>query len=319
MKKIAVLTSGGDAPGMNAAVRSVVRYSLNKGIEVFGIHRGYHGLLHGEIEILNRNSVSDVIDRGGTFLKTARCLEFKQEEVRRQAYEILKEREIQGLIVVGGDGSFMGAKLLSKFGLSTVGIPGTIDNDLPYTDYTIGFDTALNTILDSVRKLRDTSSSHERVSIVEVMGRNCGDLALYSALAGGAEAVIVPEYPFNREELCERILEGKKSNKLHSLIILAEGAGNAEDLRKYIQQKIGLDTRATVLGHIQRGGIPTGRDRVMASVMGRRAVDILCENKNCARVVGIRDNLVFDMDIEEALKMERNFNKDLYDLVNKLV
>lgn len=319
MKKIAILTSGGDAPGMNAAVRAVVRYSLSKGIEVFGIHRGYHGLLHGEIESLNRNSVSDIIDRGGTFLKTARCLEFKQEEVRKQAYDILKDKGIEGLIVVGGDGSFTGAKLLSKFGLSTVGIPGTIDNDLPYTDYTIGFDTALNTILDSVRKLRDTSSSHERVSIVEVMGRNCGDLALYSALAGGAEAVIVPEYPFNREELCKRILEGKKSKKLHSLIMLAEGAGSGEDLSKYIQQTIGLDTRATVLGHIQRGGIPTGRDRVMASIMGRKAVDILCKDEICAKVVGIRDNLVFDMDIEEALSMEKKFNKELYDLVNKLV
>ena len=247
MKKIAVLTSGGDAPGMNAAVRSVVRYALSQGVEVLGIHRGYHGLLHGEIEVLNRRSVSDIIDRGGTFLKTARCLEFKHEEVRAQAYEILKEKGVEGLVVVGGDGSFMGAYLLSKFGISTVGIPGTIDNDLPYTDYTIGFDTALNTILDSVRKLRDTSSSHERVSIVEVMGRNCGDLALYSALAGGAEAVIVPEYPFNREELCQRILDSKKNNKLHSLVILAEGAGSAEELTKYIQEKIGLDTRATVL------------------------------------------------------------------------
>ena len=319
MKKIAILTSGGDAPGMNAAVRSVVRYALSKDIEVLGIHRGYHGLLHGEIESLSRRSVSDIIDRGGTFLKTARCLEFKQEEVRAQAYEILKSHNVDGRVGVGGDGSFTGAHLLSKFGLSTVGIPGTIDNDLPYTDYTIGFDTALNTILDAVRKLRDTSSSHERVSIVEVMGRNCGDLALYSALAGGAEAVIVPEYPFNREGLCKTILESKKNKKLHSLIILAEGAGNAEDLRKYIQQKIGLDTRATVLGHIQRGGIPTGRDRVLASVMGRKAVDTLLSNEVCAKVIGVKENTVFDMDIEEALKIEKKFNKDLYDLVNKLV
>ena len=207
MKRIAILTSGGDAPGMNAAVRAVVRYSLSSNVEVLGIHRGYHGLLQQEIEVLNRRSVSDIIDRGGTFLKTARCTEFKQEEVRAKAYEILKKNSVEGLIVVGGDGSFTGAKLLSEFGISTVGIPGTIDNDLAYTDYTIGFDTALNTILDSVRKLRDTSSSHERVSIVEVMGRNCGDLALYSALAGGAEAVIVPECPFNREELCEKIID----------------------------------------------------------------------------------------------------------------
>lgn len=319
MKKIAILTSGGDAPGMNAAVRAVVRYALSQDIGVIGIHRGYHGLLHGELENLNRRSVSDIIDRGGTFLKTARCLEFKQEEVRKQAFEILKENGIDGLIVVGGDGSFMGAHLLSKYGIPTVGIPGTIDNDLPYTDYTIGFDTALNTILDSVRKIRDTSSSHERVSIIEVMGRNCGDLALYAALAGGAEAVIVPEHPFNKEELCERILDSKKSNKLHSLIILAEGAGSAEDLTKYIDEKLGLEARATVLGHIQRGGIPTGRDRVIASIMGKRAVDILIKNKVCSKVIGIKDNLVFDMDIEEALKVEKKFNKDLYDLINKLV
>ena len=319
MKKIAILTSGGDAPGMNAAVRAVVRYSLSNNVEVLGIHRGYHGLLQGEIEVLNRRSVSDIIDRGGTFLKTARCLEFKQEEVRAKAYEILKSNGVEGLIVVGGDGSFTGARLLSEFGISTVGIPGTIDNDLAYTDYTIGFDTALNTILDSVRKLRDTSSSHERVSIVEVMGRNCGDLALYSALAGGAEAVIVPECPFNREELCDRIMNGKKNNKLHSLIILAEGAGTAEDLRKYIGDKIGLDTRATVLGHIQRGGIPTGRDRVIASLMGKKAVDVLLNNSICAKVIGIKDNLVFDMDIADALKVEKVFNKDLYDLINKLV
>lgn len=319
MKKIAVLTSGGDAPGMNAAVRSVVRYALSSGVEVLGIHRGYHGILHEEIEVLNRRSVSDIIDRGGTFLKTARCLEFKHEHVRKQALSILKNKGVEGLVVVGGDGSFMGAKLLSDLGLPTVGIPGTIDNDLPYTDYTIGFDTALNTILDSVRKLRDTSSSHERVSIVEVMGRNCGDLALYSALAGGAEAVIVPEYPFNRGELCKHILDGRNKNKLHSLIILAEGAGSGDELKKYISAETGLDTRATVLGHIQRGGIPTARDRVMASLMGKRAVDILLSNNSGSKVVGIRDNLIFDMDIEEALKIEKKFDKDLYDLINKLV
>lgn len=318
MKKIAVLTSGGDAPGMNAAVRSVVRYGLSKGVEVLGIYRGYHGLLHGEIEVLNRRSVSDIIDRGGTFLKTARCLEFKQEEVRRQAYEILKEKGVDGLIVVGGDGSFQGANLLSKFGIATVGIPGTIDNDLAYTEYTIGFDTALNTILDAVKKLRDTSSSHERVSIVEVMGRNCGDLALYSAISGGAEAVIIPEYPFNKEELCDRILSGKKCNKIHSLIILAEGVGGAQELSEYIEEKTTIDTRATVLGHIQRGGIPTGRDRMIASLMGKCAVDILLENKVCAKVVGIKDNNIFSMNIDEALKIEKTFNKGLYELANQL-
>lgn len=310
---IAVLTSGGDAPGMNAAVRAVVRTALSNGIEVMGVQRGYSGLLDGDITPMTRSSVSDIIQRGGTILRTARCPEFKQEEVRKRAVKILQAYGIEALVVIGGDGSFTGAKLLSKLGVMTVGLPGTIDNDLSYTDYTIGFDTALNTIVDSINKIRDTSTSHERVSIVEVMGRNCGDLALYAGISGGAEAVIVPELPFDKEELCRTILEGKNQGKRHNLVILAEGVGGAYDLAEYVEGVTGIETRATILGHIQRGGSPSAQDRVLASRMGVKAVEVLMEGKT-SRVIGIRDNQIIDQDIDEALAMERKFNQELYDL-----
>lgn len=313
MKKIAILTSGGDAPGMNAAVRAVVRTALSNGIEVMGVQRGYSGLLDGDITPMTRSSVSDIIQRGGTILRTARCPEFKQEEVRKRAVKILQAYGIEALVVIGGDGSFTGAKLLSKLGVMTVGLPGTIDNDLSYTDYTIGFDTALNTIVDSINKIRDTSTSHERVSIVEVMGRNCGDLALYAGISGGAEAVIVPELPFDKEELCRTILEGKNQGKRHNLVILAEGVGGAYDLAEYVEGVTGIETRATILGHIQRGGSPSAQDRVLASRMGVKAVEVLMEGKT-SRVIGIRDNQIIDQDIDEALAMERKFNQELYDL-----
>lgn len=310
---IGVLTSGGDAPGMNAAVRAVVRTALSNGIEVMGVQRGYSGLLDGDITPMTRSSVSDIIQRGGTILRTARCPEFKQEEVRKRAVKILQAYGIEALVVIGGDGSFTGAKLLSKLGVMTVGLPGTIDNDLSYTDYTIGFDTALNTIVDSINKIRDTSTSHERVSIVEVMGRNCGDLALYAGISGGAEAVIVPELPFDKEELCRTILEGKNQGKRHNLVILAEGVGGAYDLAEYVEGVTGIETRATILGHIQRGGSPSAQDRVLASRMGVKAVEVLMEGKT-SRVIGIRDNQIIDQDIDEALAMERKFNQELYDL-----
>ena len=313
MKKIAILTSGGDAPGMNAAVRALVRTALSNGIEVMGVQRGYSGLLDGDITPMTRSSVSDIIQRGGTILRTARCPEFKQEEVRKRAVKILQAYGIEALVVIGGDGSFTGAKLLSKLGVMTVGLPGTIDNDLSYTDYTIGFDTALNTIVDSINKIRDTSTSHERVSIVEVMGRNCGDLALYAGISGGAEAVIVPELPFDKEELCRTILEGKNQGKRHNLVILAEGVGGAYDLAEYVEGVTGIETRATILGHIQRGGSPSAQDRVLASRMGVKAVEVLMEGKT-SRVIGIRDNQIIDQDIDEALAMERKFSQELYDL-----
>lgn len=313
MRKIAVLTSGGDAPGMNAAIRAVVRSAIDKGIEVMGVQRGYAGLINGELAPMNRNSVSDIVHRGGTILKTARCPEFKTEEGRQKAANVLRVFGVDGLVVIGGDGSFTGARLLSKLGVSTVGIPGTIDNDLSYTEYTIGFDTSLNTVLDAINKLRDTSSSHERVSIVEVMGRHCGDLALYAGIAGGAEDVIVPEIEFDKDELCKTILEGKLKGKTHSLILLAEGVGGASKLAKYVEEMTGIETRATILGHIQRGGSPSGFDRILASKMGVKAVDVLMEGKS-ARVIGIESGKIMDQDIDEALSIPRRFDEELYEI-----
>lgn len=311
MKKIAILTSGGDAPGMNAAIRAVARTALDAGLEVMGVQRGYAGLINGEFFPMNRTSVSDIIQRGGTILRTARCVEFKQEEVRERAAKILKAYGVDALVVIGGDGSFTGAKLLSKLGVKTVGLPGTIDNDLAYTDYTIGFDTTLNTVLDAINKIRDTSTSHERVSIVEVMGRHCGDIALYAGLAGGAEAILVPEKEFDKDELCRTIMEGKRNGKMHNLVLLAEGIGGAFELAKDVEDVTGIETRATILGHIQRGGSPSAYDRVLASRMGARAVEVLLEGKT-SRVIGIRNNEIVDDDIDEALAVERSFNEELY-------
>jgi 6-phosphofructokinase 1 len=318
MKAIGVLTSGGDAPGMNAAIRAVVRTGISKGLQVMGIKRGYNGLINGEIFEMNHSSVSDIIQRGGTVLKTARSEEFKTPEGRKKAYNVLKVFGIEGLIVIGGDGSFKGAQLLSsEFGVKTIGLPGTIDNDLAYTDYTIGFDTALNTVLDAINKLRDTSTSHERVSIVEVMGRSCGDIALYSGLAGGAESIIIPEQKFNLDDLCKTIIEGKVRGKVHNLIVLAEGVGGASELTKKIEEITGIETRATVLGHIQRGGSPSAFDRVLASRLGARAVELLIEGKS-QRVVGIKNNQIVDFDITEAIQMKKETNNDLYELAGIL-
>lgn len=313
MRTIAVLTSGGDAPGMNAAIRAVVRYGLSNGLKVMGIQRGYSGLINGEILDLQTNSVCDIIQRGGTILRTARCQEFRTEEGRKKAANILKAFGIDGLVVIGGDGSFQGARLLSKLGINTVGVPGTIDNDLAYTDYTIGFDTALNTILDAIKKLRDTSSSHERVSIIEVMGRNCGDLAVYAGIAGGAESIIIPEKDFNIDELCRTILQGKLQGKKHNLVMLAEGVGGADEVAKIVQEVTGIDTRATILGHIQRGGSPTANDTILASRLGAKAVQVLIEGKS-SRVVGVKNCKVFDEDIEEALSKKQIFDEELFDL-----
>ena len=313
MKTIAILTSGGDAPGMNAAIRAVVRTGLDRGIRVMGVQRGFSGLINGEILEMNRHSVSDIIHRGGTVLKTARCEEFKTEEGRRKAANVLKVFGVNGLVVIGGDGSFHGAQLLSKLGVSTIGLPGTIDNDLSYTDYTIGFDTALNTVLDAINKLRDTSASHERVSIVEVMGRDCGDLALFAAIAGGAEKAIVPEKGYDLDELCRTILSGKLKGKMHNLILLAEGVGGANELAAKVEEITGIETRATILGHIQRGGSPSAADRILASKMGVKAVDLLIEGKT-SRVIGIKGNEIIDMDIDEALAMPRIFDEELYEI-----
>lgn len=317
MKTIGVLTSGGDAPGMNAAIRAVVRMGVDKGIKVLGIRRGYHGLIRGEIEEMNRSSVADIIQRGGTILRTARCEEFKTEEGRKKAENILNVFGIEGLVVIGGDGSFRGAQKLSQMGIPSIGIPGSIDNDLAYTDFTIGFDTAVNTVLDAINKLRDTSTSHERVSIIEVMGRNCGDIALYSGLAGGGESIIVPEVEFKVDDVCKNIIEGKIKGKLHNIIVLAEGVGHATEIAKNIEETTGLESRVTILGHIQRGGSPSAFDRVLASRMGARAVELLEQNIS-SRLIGIKGNTIIDVDIDEALAMKKDIDHDMLKLASIL-
>lgn len=313
MKRLAVLTSGGDAPGMNAAIRAVVRYSIYHKIEVMGVIRGYRGLMHGDFVPMSVSSVGDIIHRGGTILKSARALEFLEEEGKQMAIRMLQENRIDGLIVIGGDGSFRGAREMSIRGIPSIGIPGTIDNDLAYTDYTIGFDTAVNTALDAIGKLRDTSSSHERVSIVEVMGRNCGDIALYAGMGGGAEAIIVPEIPYDIREISNKLLESAKRGKTQSIIIVAEGAASAKEIAVKISELTNMESRTTILGHIQRGGTPTGYDRVLASKLGATAVECLLQGKK-NRVVGIQNNRIIDVDIIEALDMPRRFDRKMHEL-----
>lgn len=317
MKTIGVLTSGGDAPGMNAAIRAVVRAGIFNNVRVMGIERGYKGLIEGKIKEMDLSSVGDIIHRGGTKLKTARCEEFKTEEGRKKALNVLNVFGIEGLVVIGGDGSFQGAQKLSELGIKTIGIPGTIDNDLAYTDYTIGFDTSVNTVLDAITKIRDTSTSHERASIIEVMGRHCGDIALYAGLAGGAESIIVPEVENNLDDVCRKLIQGKARGKLHNIIMVAEGVGNAYEIGDEIAEKTGIETRRTVLGHLQRGGSPSAFDRILASRMGAKAVELLL-NGSSGRVVGIKENKIIDQDINEALTIEKQFDMDMYELTNIL-
>ncbi|MBP5453029.1 MAG: 6-phosphofructokinase, partial [Lachnospiraceae bacterium] len=280
IKTIGVLTSGGDAPGMNAAIRAVVRKSLNNGVAVKGIKKGYMGLLNEEIIDMDAKTVSDTIQRGGTVLGTARCLEFKEENVQKQAAQILKKHGIDGLVVIGGDGSYRGALALSEHGINTIGIPGTIDLDIACTDYTIGFDTAVNTAMQAIDKVRDTSSSHERCSIIEVMGRNAGYIALWCGVASGAEDILLPEvYDYNEQVLVNNIIANRKIGKTHHLIINAEGIGHSTSMARRIEAATGIETRATILGYMQRGGSPTCKDRYYASIMGAYAADILAEGK----------------------------------------
>ncbi|MBC2578079.1 6-phosphofructokinase [Peptostreptococcus russellii] len=320
MKAIGILTSGGDAPGMNAAIRAVVRTAIYYGYKVYGIEKGYRGLLDEEFVEMDLSSVGDIIQRGGTILKSSRCDEFKTAEGREKAVEILENYGIESLVVIGGDGSFTGAKLLSELGVKTIGIPGTIDNDLAYTDYTIGFDTAMNTVIDAIGKIRDTSSSHDRVNIVEVMGRNCGDLALYAGVAGGAETIVVPEREIRTDEIVSKLRTTQKRGKKHSIIVLAEGAdieGGALGLKNALTVKDKADVRITVLGHVQRGGSPSAFDRILASKLGNKAVELLIEGKS-KRVVGIKDNKIIDLDIDDALSMEKEFDQDLYEMAKIL-
>ncbi len=315
MKKIAVLTSGGDAPGMNAAIRAAVRYGISMDMEVYGIERGYAGLIENIFLPMNMRSVSDIIQRGGTILRTARSPEFMTKEGQELAVKFLNKRGIEGLIVIGGDGSFRGAEALSKLGVPTIGIPGTIDNDLAYTQYTLGFDTACNTVLDAINKLRDTMSSHDRICIIEVMGRNCGDIALNAGIGGGAEIVLVPEVPMTYLEILDRLKADRSKGKYSSIIVIAEGAGKAEELREKIKDSLGASVRATVLGHLQRGGSPSCRDRYLGTCWGVNAVKLLKEGIG-NRVVGIRDEKFIDMDIAKAVAMKKDFDYDLYDMAN---
>ena len=318
IKKIGILTSGGDAPGMNAAIRAVVRVGLSHGLEVYGIRDGYLGLHENRIEKLDRYSVSDVINCGGTFIGSARFPAFREESVRREAIENLKQHGIDALVVIGGDGSYMGAKKLTEMGYPCIGLPGTIDNDIAGTDYTIGFDTALNVIMDAIDRLRDTSSSHKRISVVEVMGRHCGDLAMSSAVSGGAEFVVVPELPFDKEALLAQIEAGLARGKRHALVVVCEHVTDVGSLAREIEGRTGLETRATILGHIQRGGSPTARDRIMASQMGAYAVELLLAGKG-GRCVGLLKNELVHHDIIECIEtMKRPFNQDLFELSGKL-
>ncbi|MTI65656.1 MAG: 6-phosphofructokinase [Firmicutes bacterium] len=317
MKTIGVLTSGGDAPGMNAAIRAVVRSGIYNNLKVMGINKGYNGLISGNIQEMNLSSVADIIHRGGTKLRTARSEEFKTDEGFRKALNVLKVFNIEGLVVIGGDGSFKGAQKLSKAGIKTIGIPGTIDNDLGYTDRTIGFDTAVNTVLDSISKIRDTSTSHGRANIIEAMGRECGDIALYAGLAGGAESVILPEEGLDVDAVCKKLIKGRNRGKLHSIIMLAEGVGNAYELGEEIQEKTGIVTRVTILGHVQRGGSPTATDRIIASKMGKRAVELLIKGES-GKVIGTKGDELFAMDINKALSIDKKFDKDMYDLTKIL-
>lgn len=317
MKKIAVLTSGGDAPGMNAAIRAVVRKAIYHNVEVFGVKNGYQGLIEGNIIKMELGSVGDIIQKGGTVLYSARSDEFKTDEGQEKGIEQLKKHGIEGLIVIGGDGSFKGAQKLTEKGFPCIAVPATIDNDIAGTDFTIGFDTALNTIIDSIDKIRDTATSHERTFIIEVMGRDAGDLALWSGLAGGAESVLIPEQTDDLKDVIEKLHRGHERGKKHSIIILAEGVGNGVEYGKKIKETTQIDTRVTVLGHIQRGGSPTATDRVRASRLGAQAVEQLLNGKK-GEMVGIKCNQLVSHKIDKILKEKHSINLNLYQLAKEL-
>ena len=318
IKKIAVLTSGGDAPGMNAAIRAVARTALARGLEVYGVYRGYNGLIHGDLFPMNLRSVSDIIHRGGTVLYTARSPEFRTEEGMQKAIKTCRDFGIDGVVVIGGDGSFRGAQDLTRRGLPCIGIPGTIDNDISCCEHTIGYDTALNTCMEMVDKLRDTSQSHDRCSVVEVMGRRAGYLALNVGIAVGATSIIVPEVPFDFEkDIIERMYTTAASGKKHFIIVVAEGVGHVMEMAKQIEDRTGFETRATILGHVQRGGSPTVRDRVLASEMGYQAVELLLQGKS-NRVVTIQTDQILDYDLDEALQMKKPFDFELYRMAHEI-
>ena len=318
IKTIGVLTSGGDAPGMNAAIRAVTRTALSYGLRVKGIMRGYTGLLEEEFRDMDATSVADIINRGGTILYTARCQEMTTEEGQKKAAEICRKQGIDGVVVIGGDGSFRGAGKLAEFGINTIGVPGTIDLDIACTDYTIGFDTAVNTAIDAIDKVRDTSTSHERCSIIEVMGRHAGYIALWSGIATGSDAILVPErYDGNEQEVINSIIESRKRGKKHFIIVNAEGIGHSTSMAKRIEAATGIETRATILGYMQRGGSPSCKDRFYASIMGAKAVDLLMEGKS-NRLVAYKNGEFCDFDIDEALGMEKDIPDYQMALTKKL-
>lgn len=318
IKTIGVLTSGGDAPGMNAAIRAVVRTAIANGKTVKGIMKGYQGLLSEEIIDMDAHSVSDTIQKGGTILYTARCEEFRTEEGQKKAADICKKNGIDGLVVIGGDGSFRGAQKLSHLGINTIGVPGTIDLDIACTDYTIGFDTAVNTAMEAIDKVRDTSTSHERCSIIEVMGRHAGYIALWCGIANGAEDILLPErYDNDEQKIINNIIESRKKGKKHHIIVNAEGIGHSASMAKRIEAATGMETRATILGHMQRGGSPTCKDRVYASIMGSYAVDLLCEGKS-NRVVAYANGQYVDFEIDEALAMKKDISEYQFDVSRML-
>lgn len=318
MKRIGVLTSGGDAPGMNACIRAVVRTAKYFGMEIFGIRQGYKGLINDDMVEMEMRSVSDIVQRGGTMLRTARCTEMMEYDGQARAAKTLNDRGIEGLVVIGGDGSFRGAKALTeKFGIPTIGIPGTIDNDLEYSDYTLGFDTAVNTCIDIINKLRDTMTSHERISVVEVMGRHCGDLALYSGIASGAEIIVVPEIAYDMDDIVMRINRSRDNGKHSNIIVLAEGVMSAEEFTRKLQTETTYSVRGTTVGHVQRGGSPSMADRMLAAQFGNKAVRLLKDGIG-NRVVGIHDNKIIDLDIIEAVNMKKKFNYELYETLQMI-
>ena len=320
MRKIGVLTSGGDSPGMNAAIRAAVRCGIERGFEMYGIERGYEGLIDGAISKMDRRSVGDILQRSGTILRTARSQRFMTEEGLQRALNVLDAFSIDGLVVIGGDGSFRGARTLEMNGIQIMGIPGTIDNDLAYTDYTIGFDTAVTTVLDAISKLRDTSSSHERTVVVEVMGRSCGDIAMYAGLTGGAEDVLVPERPLDINELCRRILLGGNEGKLHSIVIKAEGVGiSSPQLVKEIEAKTGRETKLVVLSYLQRGGTPTMRDRLLATLCGAKAIELMADTTD-SRAIGESRGEIMSCGLTQAIEMQRekDLDAEMYELIRVL-
>ena len=313
MKRIGVLTSGGDTPGMNCAIRSVFKTGVAMGMQVMGIYHGYKGLIEGRVDYLHHEDLENKMHKGGTILRTARSEEFKTEAGVKKAISVLKAYGIEGLIVIGGDGSFRGCMELVKNGVPAIGIPGTIDNDMGYTDFTIGFDTAVNNVMNEIYKIRDTMRAHDRVGVIEVMGRNCGDIALWAGIGGAADLILVPEMPLSWEEAANRLAQNKLRGKLTSIVMIAEGAGKAQDFVDYVREHTDVEIKATVLGYIQRGGNPSAFDRVLAAKLGERAVELLAEGKS-GRAVGIRHNNIYDVALAEAIEMKDEFDSKLYEL-----